>query len=155
MADDNHTKIKSDLLLVLYRTEIEQGRHHEILRSNISSYLNGFAAALIAAISFQDSIDKQDIPLGSLLLALGIFGIVVNLKHYERFRKHVDRAGAYRRELLQANNLSEIEKIRRNSDEKTEKRFRFLNNIRLYHLWTGVFLFHIFMGIYVVVRAFG
>jgi hypothetical protein len=155
VIDTAHSEAKTatDILINLYKVEIDQGRHHEVLRSNISSYINALSAALIAAVSFQNSIDKNDWPLGVLLIALGIFGVVTSLKHYERFRKHGDRAGTYRREILRINNLSDIDALKRQSDQKHRNEFRLSEKLRLYQLWIILFFFHIGVGLYVLTTA--
>jgi hypothetical protein len=90
-------KVLIDVLWKMYSEHCVQGRYHETQRSTAVGIILAVSAAMIGIIT----IDKQiaghgDWPLSLLIMALGLFVAGFSLKHYERFKRHMERASCHR-----------------------------------------------------------
>jgi hypothetical protein len=81
-----------------YEEHAAQARQHENLRATVTSILSGIAAAVIA-IAGVGGLDDSDILAGMMVVAVGILGGALSLKHYERNRLHNRILGTIRDEI--------------------------------------------------------
>jgi hypothetical protein len=83
-----------------YDEHAAEARQHETLRATVTSILVGFAAALVGLAS-TGGLEPSDIPAGVLVIAIGVLGALLSLKHYERNRLHVRIMGRVREEITE------------------------------------------------------
>ena len=81
-----------------YDEHAAQARQHETLRATVTSILAGFAAALVGFAGV-GGLEQADAPAGALLIAVGLLGAPIGLKHYERNRLHTDVMHDVREEI--------------------------------------------------------
>jgi hypothetical protein len=80
-----------DVLLSLYKEELAYAKHHSAMRANVTSLICVIASATLA-LARSDDLLMADLPLTIFIALLGIFGVIFNLKQYERGRLHRKRA---------------------------------------------------------------
>jgi hypothetical protein len=98
----------------LYQDVVLQGRHHETQRLGLTNAVLVTAAAALGLVSVDGKITPSDTPVGAFLVVLGIVGSVFTLKHYERFRMHMEQASQYRRAL----DIPELDDLRRRAQQE-------------------------------------
>jgi len=81
-----------------YDEHAAQARQHEDLRATVTSILAGFAAGLVGFAGI-GGLEPSDVPAGVLVVAIGVLGALLSMKHYERNRFHVQVLGAVREEI--------------------------------------------------------
>jgi hypothetical protein len=85
-------------LWIFYGEHAAQARQHETLRAAITTLLAGFAATIVGTVA-DDGFQDRDILSGLLVMALGVVGALLSLKHYERNRFHTKVLDATRTEI--------------------------------------------------------
>ncbi len=159
-----------------YDEHAAQARQHETLRATVTSILAGFAATVVGIVTGH-GLTRQDILPGALIVALGVIGGALSLKHYERNRFHTTMLGVIRDEItrlrttpLDATPLSthalrrkgtkkheaefgrrKAEKTARNQPD--DKRPSALVRARLFVLWLALPLTIVLAGVIVVIVA--
>lgn len=128
MADD------TDVLLKLYEQEWAQARHIEEQRAAITNLILIISAAVLGLIS-QKGLTPELLPLTLLIIALGIYGVVVTQKLYERHHFCVDRARFWRKRIDELHPNALIEKTKSDSDAFHLTKFPRLEKLKLHHLW--------------------
>ena len=81
-----------------YEEHASQARQHENLRATVISILSSIAAAVVALVG-AGGINHADIPASVVVVLLGLLGIALGIKHYERNRMHTQIMAAVRREI--------------------------------------------------------
>jgi len=133
-------KIQKEILLAMYQDNIDQGRHHEIQRGNVTSAMLAIEAIIIGLITFDKQINLFDLPLTIMLIVLGVFGAGFTLKQYERFSLHMERARVYRGKLDELFMGGLISSLKNSADNKNNCKYPILSNLRLNYWWTGLHL---------------
>jgi hypothetical protein len=125
----------------MYNEHVTHGRQHEDQREKMTAGIAVFAAAVLALYSSEKSLINASVA-GCLLFALGTYGTLFSLKHYERFRRHGTFAAIYRNQLetLLTGIPLKGKEIKVLGDEQHEKTplFRALTPVRLHWLWAGM-----------------
>lgn len=96
---DEHKKIQKDLLWGLYQEYRNHARHTETLRSNVNNYVMLISSALITVVTFNDKIDRSDLPLSLIIVLLGFVGALFSVSYTERYNRHRLRASKIRKQL--------------------------------------------------------
>jgi disulfide bond formation protein DsbB len=81
-----------------YEEHASQARQHENLRATVVSILSSIAAAVVALVGV-GGINHADIPASVVVILLGLLGVALGIKHYERNRMHTEVMGAVRCEI--------------------------------------------------------
>lgn len=89
---------KNGLILAIYLDRNTYARHCDELQVKITNILIIICAGILAFIS-NNGLTKDKWPLALFLFILGLFGILVSLKLYERIRFYLTAAKEYRKEL--------------------------------------------------------
>ena len=71
-----------------YDEHAAQARQHETLRSSVTATLSGVAAAVVGFAGV-NGIERADLLPGATVILLGVLGIALSIKHYERNQFHV------------------------------------------------------------------
>ena len=90
------TKDKLTLLWNEYKDQNDWQRHNEAQRAQLSSILLTVSAALVAFLSKDGTLKPDAWPIPCFLIGIGIFGVFVVLKYWERFMHHTRLERAYR-----------------------------------------------------------
>lgn len=90
-----------DVLLRHYEEHSRQRRHHEDMRAQATSIMVAIAGGVIALAGL-DGLSTADIPSGVLVITLALLGVLLSLKHYERFRWHSAISDELRAEIDRA-----------------------------------------------------
>lgn len=144
---------KRQILWGMYQEHCTQGRHHESQRSTVTSILLSVSAGGLALVSLDKQVTTGDIPIGLLLIGIGIFGAVFSAKLYERFRMHMKRARQYRDALEATIPDSDLKKLKRKADAR-HREDETLSNLPLNRLWICINLLVAILGVVVLVLAF-
>jgi len=119
----------------IYTENCTQGRHHESMRATLTTLIAAIAAGALGLLK-TDVPSCQQMPLGILVVILGLFGAFASRKHYERFALHMRRASMYRNKidhLLRGLNLAAL---KREADAKHVKSFALTGRVSLAWLWS-------------------
>ena len=76
-----------DGLVRLYDEHLSQAQQHEELRAQATSILSAIAAG-VAGFAGIDGLTRSDVPAGMLVTLVALLGVLISLKHYERYRYH-------------------------------------------------------------------
>jgi hypothetical protein len=130
----HHVADDVDILLAVLDRQWSQAKQSEDQRASTTDKLIVVFLALQGFI-VQRQFDKSSMALAIIIVALGIYGLVITEKYYERFRLHVCRVGRLqeRLQVLQpAANMDELEAL---ADAKHRTRHPFMYRLRLHVLW--------------------
>jgi hypothetical protein len=158
----------------MYQEQCNQARQHENLRQQSTTIILTLTGAILAAVVASagwvvSGLYDADLTLwffasysafGAFVIALGLFGRRLSLKHYERNRMHSIRAGAYRREiekLLAAEQPNLGGKLRDEAMKEhrrewsKEGRDPRLVDERLYAGWLRIYAFIVTTGVFLAI----
>ena len=144
--DDN-----SDVWVRMYEEQLRHARHHETLRSQSTNIIVAISAAIVAFLGTGVSDNASPTLLGTFLIAINGYGLLMSLKHYERSRLHVEVAGAYRRRVSEVAALSghTLDATRQCAHSAHKVNFKNSRRLRAYVLWSGLHLVLAAFGIVV------
>src|SRR5947207_9233174 len=135
-----------------YDEHAAQARQHETLRATVTSILAGFAAALVGFAGV-GGLDASDAPAGALVIAIGLLGALLSLKHYERNRFHTRVLRKVRDEITKLRTSPHgtpqtMEVLRRRAEtehrkdpfrrRKSQEGDSWFVRISLFHLWLAL-----------------
>jgi hypothetical protein len=150
MADD------TDVLLKLFEEERNQGLHLESQRAIVTNFIITISAAIVGFL-VQKKFEIYTLPLAMMLILLGIYGIVISTKLYERWQIHSRRARYWRRRIDQLHPKARIEPLRVKADVDHSAKYSKIEKIRLYRLWLLLHILIALMGvictIIIIIRA--
>ncbi|MDQ3798182.1 MAG: hypothetical protein M3384_01920 [Acidobacteriota bacterium] len=151
---DKDTK---EILWRLYQDNYVNARHHESQRSTVTNFIILIAGGISTIVSV-GGFTKQDLPLALLLVALGIFGALFSLSHYERYKRSKERAKSYLRELdflLFKGQEQVFKKIKRETDSERKRKHPKLHEIYDIHvMWISLPLMVAILGLVLTVMCF-
>lgn len=81
-----------------YDEHASQTRQNESLRATAISIMSGFAGAMVA-LAGQDGLGPSDIPAATIVIVLGVLGLLLSLSHYAKSREHIRIMGIIRDEI--------------------------------------------------------
>ncbi|WP_406084529.1 hypothetical protein OHA01_08920 [Micromonospora zamorensis] len=126
-----------DVLLQMWLNRWEQIRHSEVQRSVTSNMLLVLVGVGLGLIG-QKGLGSQLLPVTLGILASGLFGMLLSVKYYERFRFHLSEAAALRAKLDERFPAIELESSRSYLNDDQARNFPLLIKIRLYWLWLAM-----------------
>jgi TctA family transporter len=88
-----------DVLVELYKEQRQLGLHHEGQRNAVTGIILTIASGLIVVIGFDKELTTLDLPVAFVVVLAGVFGAILSLKHYERFRFHRHRSRVLRKAI--------------------------------------------------------
>lgn len=103
---------KVEILLEIYKSQIDRSEHYESLRSSMINILFVISALLVSIAAFDAKFSGVDIWIGATLTVLGIFGFFASFAHGRRSYRHGKRAGEFRNSLDLAIPEAKINEIR-------------------------------------------
>ncbi|WP_420631757.1 hypothetical protein [Candidatus Leptofilum sp.] len=93
------SKIQKDLCWGLYQDVRSHSRHAETLRSSAVNYMLVVASALITVITFDDHINRFDLPLSIIVTVIGLISAFFSASYTELYYRNRERAGHIRKHL--------------------------------------------------------
>lgn len=134
-----------DILLQTIDRYWGQAIQQENQRANFANYLLILIGATQGYI-IQREFDRFSILLCIIIIVLGIFGLLITAKYYERFREQTSKVGRLMEKLKEIEpniNLDELESL---AAKKHKDKHPFLSKIRLNKLWLTFYYFFILLG---------
>jgi heme/copper-type cytochrome/quinol oxidase subunit 4 len=147
-------KEKTELLLHMYKTQMENARHSEIQRATVTNFIIAIALAIVAFFqTITDSTSRIILSVGVLIL--GLYGALTAYKLYERFMYHIHQALEYLRHIDSSVEDMHILSIIKDSERLHEERFspRWLVRFRLHSAWLGINVLIAGIGLFLFFRA--
>ena len=138
-----------------YDEHAAQARQHETLRAGVTTILTGFTATMVGIVT-RDGFNRADILPGALIIALGLIGIALSVKHYERNRFHTKVLKVTREEIarLRGDPRVSTHALRKQArKEHADETSSMLVRTRLNRLWLALPILIVVSGIVVVVLA--
>ncbi|MEO5326868.1 MAG: hypothetical protein H7829_01330 [Magnetococcus sp. THC-1_WYH] len=148
---------KSDFLWKMVEENYTQVRQHETMRASISNIIIVLSGALLV-FSSKDGVNKSDIPAFLFIAALGLFGALFSLKHYERARHHGKIGSQIRKKLAKEINAEQIieESAKEAMSMDSPFYMKFIKLVRLHFFWMFLHLFISLLGaglsVYVIIK---
>ena len=102
-----------EVLLEMYRVQVQRSQHYENLRSSVTNYLFVVSAILVSIAALDQKLCGADAWIGATMTVLGVFGYAASVAHGRRSARHGKRAAAYRDELDRLLPEAEINNVRR------------------------------------------
>jgi hypothetical protein len=138
-----------DVLIHFSEENWTQFRQHENERATISNLIIIIAAAISGVVT-QTGFNKNSLLLTILLIALGVYGVIITVKFYVQSQYYLSRARALGHQLDKLCPDAEIDKLITEADKKYNRQYPIL--VRRLPVW---FLLHILitlLGIVFTVR---
>jgi hypothetical protein len=132
-----------DYLIMMYEEHAEHARQHETLRGAVAGFVIALVAGLLAVG------EHHPFKVGVAIAVLGLLGLLLNEKHYERYCLHNAILRFYRKSLEQGLSNKDLSGIRTAGEKSHNKKFgwRRLVKLRLSHLWSAVYVAIVGLGI--------
>lgn len=150
-----------------YEEHAAQARQHETLRATVTSTLSGIAAAVIGFASL-GGLTLSDVLPGLVVVAIGVLGGALSIKHYERNRLHTRILRAIREEIAAlerdpgrqpSSTVGVRQKGERMHAEEfslhKKKRDRTSDTARPASRWITVSLFQLWLGLNAILTIIG
>jgi hypothetical protein len=147
MADEK------EVLWGMYQLNMEQSRHHQDQRATATNIILVLAAGVISLITYDQKLGGiGDFYLACCLMGIGVYAGLWGTKHHERVAFFRERARGYRQRLDELMPDAMLVAIQKSADDKSEKKYKLLTRMRLWHLWLVLDLFIVAVGIILVVK---
>ncbi len=127
----------TEVLMNIYGEELSYAKHHSSMRSNITGLICAIAGAVLA-LAGNDGLSESDLPLTIFIALLGLFGVLFNLKQYERGHLHRIRATKIREALDAKFPSAQILALRKKAAAVSKKQHPLLRKIDLHFLWCSL-----------------
>jgi hypothetical protein len=141
-------------------------RHHEVQRSTVATAVISIASALIAIATFDKELSYLDLPILALVIGIGLFGVAMSRKQYERTCMHVHRGDILLRHIQTALGQGSILRIIRAAESqhrrgvvrglggRKRKPFK-LRRLGMNFFWIIFYGFIVLIGIVLTAGVFG
>jgi hypothetical protein len=87
----DEVKVRKDLLWGMYSDLRTHARHAETLRSNVVNFMILVASVLVAVITNDGEVTRQDLPLCIVMVVVGLLGLAFALSYTELFERNRKR----------------------------------------------------------------
>jgi hypothetical protein len=95
----DEAKVRKDLLWGMYADLRAHARHAETLRANVTSVVVAIAAALVAVITNDGSVQRGDLAMSGAIVVVGLFGVAFAASYTELYERNRRRAMRFRAAL--------------------------------------------------------
>lgn len=109
--------------------------------------VNVFLATALQVIIILAGFHRQIALLSYWLALIGIYGVVANLKLYERSQFHIARARRLRAKLDALYPDSELELLFQSAENEQKQTYPLLTNVRLNAIWTALHALIALLGV--------
>lgn len=133
MADD------TQVLLKLHELQWDGIKQAEALRSQVANLILLIASVVYGFIG-QHGLTGDMLPLTLLLIGLGIYGIVISEKLYERWWFWRRRTEILEKKIDSMHPGAEIIKLWQDVDASQAKAYPRMSRVRLHYLWIALHL---------------
>ena len=135
-----------DVLLQTIDRYWNQAIQIEIQRTNFTNFMLLLVGAVQGYI-VQRQFDKFSMILSIVIIILGIFGLIVTSKYYERFREQTSKVGRLMEKINEIEPNINLDELELKANLKHSKNFPILIKIRLNKLWQFLYIFLTVLGI--------
>lgn len=142
----------TDILINAADREFAQAKQSEDQRSSITGLIVVVASAIQGGLT-QTGLNKNALPLTITLSLLGIFGMLVSFKLYERFRRHVRYGFLIRKRLEELHPETQLSALLETTRKQQQTEFPLLRGLRLYILWMALHCIIMILGIIYTIIA--
>ena len=109
--------------------------------------VNVFLATALQITIVLTGFHRQVVLVSCWLALIGIYGVVANLKLYERSQFHIARARKLRAKLDALYPDSELEQLFQLTEQEQKRTYPLLMNIRLNTIWTTLHILIAILGV--------
>jgi len=136
---------------MMYEEHAEHARLHEELRAAATSLVIALISGSLAALFFFEN-QRHGVAGGLVICGLSVLGIVLNVKHYERYVLHRDILRDFREKLQQGLSPT-IQTLAEERRKTHEGAWPVISATRLHLLWLVVYVFTLGIGGYTVYKS--
>jgi hypothetical protein len=109
--------------------------------------VNIFLATVLQITLVLTGFHRQVVLLPCWLALIGVYGVVANLKLYERSQFHIARARKLRAKLDALYPDSELEQLFQYAEQEQKRAYPLLMNVRLNNIWTALHALIALLGV--------
>ena len=109
--------------------------------------VNVFLATTLQVIITLTGFHRQMILVSCWVVLIGVYGVVANLKLYERSQFHISRARKLRAKLDALCPDGEIEQLFQSVEQEQKRAYPLLTNVRLNNIWTALHALIALLGV--------
>jgi hypothetical protein len=147
MADD------TDVLLKFYDQARTEMRHIEEQRATTTNMIIVIMSVIIG-YTVQQKFSLSLIPLSLLIIGLGIYGVFITSKLYERHQLAQSRSEYWLKHIDKLHPKSNVLKLRAESDKEHNKKYAWSSKLHLNSLWISLHVIFIVIGIGMTILIF-
>jgi len=118
---------------------VAQARHHELQRATVANLLVGMAGAILAVLGHL-RFDASALPLAVFLMLIGVYGVLISAKLYERLRRALTHAKLFHAKLDEMCGGVELLQIKRAAMKEHDCDFPRMSKRSLHWLWHWLFI---------------
>lgn len=144
---------EQDIIWRFHNSHVATAQHYESQRGTVTTMLLAISTALVGLVTFDNRVDRSDVPATIFLIALGCFGALFAPKHHERYRAHIERAKEYRDALDASLDGAPIKAIKDRADARHAGNFGFLRRIKGAYWWVMLNLVVTLLGLFLLAGA--
>lgn len=139
-----------EILVELIKSNLDEIRHTENHRANITNIILIIVGGVLALLS-NDKLDNQTLYVSVFLIFLGLFGVFVTRKLYERQKWYMGRVSDLYGRIDLLDKELKIQELYHNHELRHKRENKFYSKVRMNTLWTAVFLFVVVLGVILLI----
>lgn len=128
------------------KENLSEIRHTENHRNNITSIILILVGGILSIIS-ANKLSLHLLPLTIFIIIIGLFGILVTRKLYERQKWYMGRLDSLYEQIDKLDSKLKIKNTYETYAQQHVLKFNFYSKVRMNFLWTLIHFFIIIMGI--------
>ena len=139
----------TDTIEFLLRS-MEENQKHAHLSENRRATLANVVLVIVSAIHVVLALvgfSRRALPLTVLLVLLGVYGLLVSVKLYERQQFHLLRARMLRKQLDELCPQAQVLQVQKLAEEEHKTHYSLFFKVRLNNIWLGLYTVIAVLGI--------
>jgi hypothetical protein len=144
----------TQILLTFINYQWSQAQQSENQRATMTNFII-VITTLLQGFIVERQFDLTSIMVAILMIFLGIFGIIISVKYYERFRISTNRIGEMMKYLDNMHKSAKLRALQKIADKEHNQRFPKMSKVRLHRLWyafhTSIIIFGITNVIIIII----
>ena len=144
---------ETSILVDMYKEQMAQSRHHEVLRATVSNIIIAISAGLLGLITYDKQVSTYDLPMIIFLITVGVLGYLITMKQYQHLQRHLERANGFAEKIEELHPSTEISKIMEEAKIRNLKEFPVLSKVRLNRFWGALHIIIVILGLLLLLKV--
>lgn len=139
-----------EIVIAFIKENLSEIRNTENHRNNITSIILVLVGGILSIVS-DNKLSLDYLPLTIFIIVIGLFGILVTRKLYERQKWYMGRVDSLYKQIDKLDPNLKIQDTYKELSDKHERTFKLYSNVRMNFLWTLIHFFVLVIGIVLTV----